>query len=74
MLPVEKQFGKFLLRTCHSVADMRAALQLQRVVWNFSDEELVPVRLFVVGEKVGGHVLGAFDGDRMVGFAYGIPS
>ena len=73
MLPVEKQFGKFLLRTCHSVDDMRAALQLQRVVWNFSDEELVPVRLFVVGEKVGGHVLGAFDGDRMVGFAYGIP-
>jgi predicted GNAT superfamily acetyltransferase len=46
---------------------------LQREVWNFSDEELVPVRIFVVGEKIGGHVLGAFDGDRMVGFAYGLP-
>lgn len=52
---------------------MRAALALQREVWNFSDEELVPVRIFVVGEKIGGHVLGAFDGDRMVGFAYGLP-
>ncbi|MGE5114013.1 MAG: GNAT family N-acetyltransferase [Acidobacteriaceae bacterium] len=52
---------------------MRAALELQRTVWNFSDEELVPVRLFVVGEKIGGHVLGAFEGDRMVGFAYGLP-
>ena len=52
---------------------MRTALELQRTVWNFSDEELVPVRLFVVGEKIGGHVLGAFEGDRMVGFAYGLP-
>lgn len=52
---------------------MRAALALQREVWHFSDVELVPVRLFVVGEKVGGHVLGAFDGDQMVGFSYGIP-
>ncbi|HEX6879647.1 MAG TPA: GNAT family N-acetyltransferase [Terriglobales bacterium] len=73
MIQAEKQFGDLLLRTCHSVDDMRSALRLQRTVWNFSDEELVPVRLFVVGEKVGGHVLGAFDGGEMVGFAYGIP-
>jgi predicted GNAT superfamily acetyltransferase len=73
MIQAEQRFGNYLLRTCHSVDDMRAALALQREVWHFSDVELVPVRLFVVGEKVGGHVLGAFDGDRMVGFAYGIP-
>jgi len=73
MIHVEKQFGKFLLRTCHAVEDMRTVLSLQRTVWNFSDEELVPVRLFVVGEKIGGHVLGAFDGEQMVGFAYGLP-
>ncbi len=73
MIQAEKQFGDLLLRTCHSVDDMRSALRLQRTVWNFSDEELVPVRLFVVGEKVGGHVLGAFDGGEMIGFAYGLP-
>jgi predicted GNAT superfamily acetyltransferase len=73
MMQVEQRFGDFLLRTCHSVENMRTALELQRTVWNFSDEELVPVRLFVVGEKIGGHVLGAFEGDRMVGFAYGLP-
>jgi predicted GNAT superfamily acetyltransferase len=73
MIHAEQHFGKFLLRTCHSVEDMRAALEMQRTVWKFSDEELVPVRLFVVGEKIGGHVLGAFDGDRMVGFAFGLP-
>lgn len=73
MNPSEQRFGNYLLRTCHSVDDMRAALALQREVWHFSDVELVPVRLFVVGEKIGGHVLGAFDGDQMVGFSYGIP-
>jgi predicted GNAT superfamily acetyltransferase len=46
---------------------------LQREVWNFSDAELVPLRLFVVAEKVGGQVLGAFDGNDMVGFALSVP-
>lgn len=73
MIRAEKQFGNLLLRTCHSVDDMHKALNLQREVWHFSDAELVPVRLFVVGEKVGGHVLGAFEGDKMIGFAYGLP-
>ena len=69
----EKQFGKLVLRSCHTVGEFRQALQLQKDVWNWTDIELVPVRLFVVGEKIGGHVLGAFDGNDMVGFAYGLP-
>lgn len=73
VIRAEKPFGKLHLRTCHSVQEMQTALELQREVWHFTDVELVPVRLFVVGEKIGGHVVGAFDGDRMVGFAYGIP-
>lgn len=68
-----KKVGNLVLRACHTVDEFKVALQLQKDVWNFSDIELVPVRLFVVGEKIGGHVLGAFDGDRMVGFAYGLP-
>jgi predicted GNAT superfamily acetyltransferase len=68
-----KQVGNLTLRSCHTVPEFQEALQLQKDVWNFTDIELVPVRLFVVGEKIGGHVLGAFDGDKMVGFAYGIP-
>ncbi len=69
----EKQFGNLVLRSCHTVGEFRQALQLQQDVWNWTDIELVPVRLFVVGEKIGGHVLGAFDGNDMVAFAYGLP-
>ena len=69
----EKQFGGLSLRSCHSVGEFRQALQLQKDIWNWTDIELVPVRLFVVAEKIGGHVLGAFSGNDMVGFAYGLP-
>ena len=62
-----------LIRLIHELDEMRAAVALQKEVWNFSDAELVPLRLFVVAEKVGGQVIGAFDGDRLVGFALSVP-
>jgi predicted GNAT superfamily acetyltransferase len=58
---------------CHDLEEMRAAVALQKEVWNFTDEELVPLRLFVVAEKVGGQVIGAFVDRTMVGFALSVP-
>ena len=62
-----------VIRKCHGLDEMRACVGLQKEVWNFSDAELVPLRLFVVAEKIGGQVIGAFDGHEMVGFALAIP-
>ena len=62
-----------LLRRCHGIEDFRACVALQKEVWNFSDAELVPLRMFVVADKVGGQVMGAFEGDTMVGFALSVP-
>ena len=62
-----------VLRSCHSLEEMRACVALQKEVWNFSDAELVPLRMFVVADKVGGQVMGAFNGDAMVGFALSVP-
>ncbi len=53
--------------------DLVTAVNLQREIWGFSDLDLLPVRLFVVATKIGGQVLGAFDGARMVGFLISIP-
>jgi predicted GNAT superfamily acetyltransferase len=61
------------IRKCRGIEEMRAAVELQKEVWNFTDAELVPLRLFVVAEKVGGQVLGAFEGNEMVGFALAVP-
>jgi predicted GNAT superfamily acetyltransferase len=62
-----------VIRRCQGLDELRACVALQKEVWNFSDAELVPLRMFVVAEKVGGQVLGAFDGREMVGFALSVP-
>ena len=48
-------------------------VRLQRVIWGFDDVELLPLRLFVVASKIGGQLLGAFDGSRMIAFCLCIP-
>jgi predicted GNAT superfamily acetyltransferase len=62
-----------LIRKCHQLDEMRACVALQKEVWNFSDADLVPLRMFVVAEKVGGQVIGAFAQNEMAGFALSIP-
>lgn len=62
-----------VIRKCHDLEDMQSCVALQKEVWNFTDIELVPLRLFVVADKVGGQVLGAFTGNEMVGFGLAVP-
>jgi predicted GNAT superfamily acetyltransferase len=61
------------IRNCHGIDELRSCVAMQKEIWNFSDSELIPLRMFVVAEKVGGQVMGAFDGDQMVGFALSVP-
>jgi predicted GNAT superfamily acetyltransferase len=65
--------SKHTIRHLTSIEEFREAVRLQKEIWGFEDIELLPVRLFVVGKKVGGQVIGAFDGRRMVGFLISIP-
>jgi predicted GNAT superfamily acetyltransferase len=62
-----------VVRKCQGLEEMRACVALQKEVWKLTDIELVPVRMFVVGEKVGGQVIGAFDRGTLVGFAFALP-
>lgn len=60
-----------VVRQCHSLAEFDTCVQLQRVIWRYADVDVVPSAILVVADRSGGHVLGAFDGERMVGFALG---
>jgi predicted GNAT superfamily acetyltransferase len=62
-----------VIRKCRQLDEMRACVALQKEVWSFSDADLVPLRMFVVAEKVGGQVIGAFANDEIVGFTLSIP-
>ena len=61
------------VRQCTKLEEFQACVALQKEVWKFSDADLMPVRLFVVAEKIGGQIIGSFDGDVLVGFALSIP-
>ena len=64
---------RITVRKCEGIDELRACVALQKEVWGFDDVDLVPLRLFVVGQKIGGQIIGAFDGKDLVGFAFSIP-
>lgn len=62
-----------VIRKCHDLDEVSACVGLQKEVWNFTDAELMPLRMFIVAEKIGGQVIGAFDSGKVVAFALAIP-
>jgi predicted GNAT superfamily acetyltransferase len=57
------------VRPCVVIDEINRCVELQREIWGFERNDLAPAIIFVVAAKTGGHVLGAFDGDKQVGFA-----
>lgn len=56
------------VRTCESLEDFHACVALQREIWGEDDLEVEPATMFVVAAHTGGQVLGAYDGNTLVGF------
>jgi predicted GNAT superfamily acetyltransferase len=56
-----------------SLSDFAAVVELERVIWGPGYDEVVPVPILAVTVKRGGILIGAFDGDRMIGFVYSLP-
>ena len=73
-----------LIRTCKGHEELEACVDMQVEVWGYDASDLIPRKAFLVGLKIGGQVLGAFDtelpgaspeGDAgsMIGFAMSLP-
>jgi predicted GNAT superfamily acetyltransferase len=56
-----------------ALADYERCVELQLAVWGYSDGDLIPKRVFIVAEAIGGQVIGAFAGEALVGFAMSLP-
>jgi len=56
------------IRRCTTLPEFHRCVELQKAVWGESDLETEPYVTFVVANHTGGQVLGAFDGDNMIGF------
>src|SRR6201996_9321906 len=62
-----------VIRPCRGFEEIEACVQMQADVWGYRDWDVIPRRVFVVSQKIGGQVFGAFDGDKLVGFAMALP-
>jgi len=71
-------------RACKGLEELQACVDMEIEVWGYCDGDVIPRRAFLVSQKIGGQVIGAFDtslpgapegGDAgsMVGFAYSLP-
>ncbi|HEX3893737.1 MAG TPA: GNAT family N-acetyltransferase [Terracidiphilus sp.] len=73
-----------LIRNCAGFDELEACVQLQIETWGYDDSDVIPRKAFLVGQKIGGQVIGAFDTglpgatpegspESMVGFAMSLP-
>jgi predicted GNAT superfamily acetyltransferase len=62
-----------IIRDCNGIPEFDACVEIQKQVWGYDPSDIIPSRMFVVARKIGGQIIGAFDGDRLVGFALGFP-
>jgi predicted GNAT superfamily acetyltransferase len=61
------------VRALETPEDYRGCVRLQQEIWGFSEEDSLPVRLFIVARKIGGQIFGAFDKEALVGFCVALP-
>jgi predicted GNAT superfamily acetyltransferase len=61
------------IEALHDLTLFQGCVDLQVAVWGYSDGDLIPRRMFLLADRIGGQVLGAFEGEVMAGFAMALP-
>jgi predicted GNAT superfamily acetyltransferase len=73
-----------LIRSCRGQDELEACVDLQVETWGYDPADVIPRKAFLVWQKVGGQVIGAFDTDiagtppdggpeSLVGFVLALP-
>jgi predicted GNAT superfamily acetyltransferase len=61
------------IRSLHTIPEFRAVMALEHEIWGYGEpEDAVGIPVFVITVKRGGILLGAYDGDRLIGFVYSL--
>ena len=72
------------IRACDGLDELEACVQLQIETWGYDKSDVVPRKLFLLAQKIGGQVFGAFDTEasrdsaanpagKLLGFAMSLP-
>jgi predicted GNAT superfamily acetyltransferase len=61
-----------IIRKCQTLEEFNNCVELQREIWGEQDLEVEPSTMFVVAAHTGGQVIGAFDGNRLIGYTLAV--
>jgi predicted GNAT superfamily acetyltransferase len=72
------------IRACTGFEELEACVQLQIETWGYDESDVIPRKVFLVAQAIGGQVIGAFDTEisggqpeggakSLVGFAFSLP-
>ncbi len=61
------------IRFLESANELAAVEELQQLIWPGNNIEIVPAHMLLAVVHGGGLLIGAFDGDRLIGFVFGFP-
>jgi len=72
------------IRACEGFDELDACVQLQIDTWGYDENDVIPRKTFLLAQKIGGQVIGAFESDlpagntsapgqTLVGFAMSLP-
>lgn len=65
--------GDIQIRDLTTIDEFRQVVALEQRIWGYTDAgDVVTVPVFIITVKRGAILLGAFDGDRMIGFSWSI--
>jgi predicted GNAT superfamily acetyltransferase len=70
---VTEQGSEIRIAPVTELRDFEQCVDVQLAVWGYSDGDLIPKRVFIVAKAIGGQVIGAFAGEKLVGFSMSIP-
>ena len=71
------------IRACAGFEELEACVRLQIETWGYDEGDVIPRKAFLVAQKIGGQVIGAFDteiaalprgrSESLVGFVFSLP-
>jgi len=64
---------EIIIREVETIEELRDCIELQRKVFASPDLEISPVRHLIVARYAGGFTLGAYSGEKLVGFVLSLP-
>jgi predicted GNAT superfamily acetyltransferase len=70
-MPSATETTSIVFRDLETIAEIKALEDLQIEAWGDDERDIVPLNQFVAARHVGGSLIGAFDGEKVVGFVYG---